>query len=500
LGDVVAQWRASYAPGSWYVMSGPTALVLLQPGALSASLVTRLWPLVVGAASMSELVNRLAGDGLTELPDLAVFFWSAEGMRSLVRGRVRVTDARTGRVVAEGRGVLTWSESALRDITRVSVETGDQAGADSPALPLVVGVVTASRLSLDASAEAVVRSPQVADQIPPESSGAASTATAPDSPVAPGSVVPVVAAVGTLAGAAGDSVRVISPAASAGHPGREVEWGRWPVQPSPVGGAGSAVDEDDTVPPAEPRPAAPGSTGSTRVATDEIAAPSVGTTAPLPPVAGPERRAGGAGDQAELHEGDNITTERLAFADIDSFDEQQFAVENDTTELMQPASAPEEEGPQQPVVEGLPCPLGHVNPPEARHCGVCGAPIPARPPLLLPRPLLARLRAIDGTVVDLDRVVLIGRAPSEEQSDAVLPRLMPVTNPGQDISRTHLQVAPEGWQVVVTDLHSTNGTYLSVPGGQGSRSLLKPGEPTAVPLGAVLELGEGVTVSVDPPH
>ena len=47
---------------------------------------------------------------------------------------------------------------------------------------------------------------------------------------------------------------------------------------------------------------------------------------------------------------------------------------------------------------------------------------------------------------------------------------MTVPSPGHDISRTHLEVAPEGWSVVVTDLHSTNGTILVRPGGPtGSR-------------------------------
>ena len=80
------------------------------------------------------------------------------------------------------------------------------------------------------------------------------------------------------------------------------------------------------------------------------------------------------------------------------------------------------------------------------------------------RPVLAVLRASDGSTAEVDRAVLIGRAPSAQRSSARAPRLMTVPSPGHDISRTHLEVAPEGWSVAVTDLHSTNGTILVRPG------------------------------------
>ena len=68
-----------------------------------------------------------------------------------------------------------------------------------------------------------------------------------------------------------------------------------------------------------------------------------------------------------------------------------------------------------------------------------------------------------------------------------------------DISRTHLEVAPDGWQIVVTDLHSTNGTTLIRPGGYDQQRLT-PGEPVPVQLGSVLELGDGVSVAIGPPQ
>jgi pSer/pThr/pTyr-binding forkhead associated (FHA) protein len=113
------------------------------------------------------------------------------------------------------------------------------------------------------------------------------------------------------------------------------------------------------------------------------------------------------------------------------------------------------------------------------------------------QPVLALLRASDGAEVPVDRTVLVGRAPA--QTVGIGARLLTVPSPDQDISRTHLEVAPDGWRVLVTDLHSTNGTLLVPPGGRDQR-LLPPGEAVAVELGSVLELADGVSVLVDVPR
>jgi hypothetical protein len=186
---------------------------------------------------------------------------------------------------------------------------------------------------------------------------------------------------------------------------------------------------------------------------------------------------------------------------------EQFEMENDDTQLISnpvvagadgPRSGPSGTAPTEPLVEAVRCQNGHANAPGSTVCRVCRTPIPARPAELIPEPLLARLRAADGTVVDLDRPILLGRAPSEQRSSLPLPRLVTLASPAQDISRTHLQVAPENWQVLVTDLNSTNGTFVTDPGPDGNRGLLPPGQPTPVPIGATLELGEGVTLTIEP--
>ena len=94
----------------------------------------------------------------------------------------------------------------------------------------------------------------------------------------------------------------------------------------------------------------------------------------------------------------------------------------------------------------------------------------------------------------LSQPVIIGRSPSVSQvSGAELPRL--VTIPGiQDISRSHARFAIEGDSVVVTDLHSRNGTSIALPGKPPQ--LLRKGEPTVVLPGTVVDLGGAVSLTV----
>ena len=104
------------------------------------------------------------------------------------------------------------------------------------------------------------------------------------------------------------------------------------------------------------------------------------------------------------------------------------------------------------------------------------------------------LRLSTGGSETLDGIALIGRSPSVSKvSGGRMPKLIAI--PGeQDISRNHVQFALEGDTVVVTDLHSRNGTSIVLPGK--SPQLLRQGEPTAVLVDTVVDLGGGVTITV----
>lgn len=102
----------------------------------------------------------------------------------------------------------------------------------------------------------------------------------------------------------------------------------------------------------------------------------------------------------------------------------------------------------------------------------------------------------DGSREPLSQPILVGRSPSVSQvSGGKLPKLITVGGADQDISRTHVRFVLEGGTVVVTDLHSRNGTTIAMPGKDPQK--LRAGEPTSVIVGTVVDLGGGVTFTVD---
>ncbi len=112
---------------------------------------------------------------------------------------------------------------------------------------------------------------------------------------------------------------------------------------------------------------------------------------------------------------------------------------------------------------------------------------------------VARLHFSSGETVDVDRVILVGRAPEARRFSATEdPRLVPVPSPHQEISGTHLELRPgagaDHGAAVVTDLGSTNGTVLVQPGLPPED--LQPGIAVNLVPGAVIDLGDGVTISV----
>jgi hypothetical protein len=115
---------------------------------------------------------------------------------------------------------------------------------------------------------------------------------------------------------------------------------------------------------------------------------------------------------------------------------------------------------------------------------------------------VAKLVLSSGEKVEVDRAVLVGRAPEARRIAASeQPRLVTVPSPQQEISSTHLEVRPgsgaDHGSAVVTDLGSTNGTVLVQPGLAPED--LQPGVPVQLLPGAILDLGDGITIQVTNP-
>jgi hypothetical protein len=140
---------------------------------------------------------------------------------------------------------------------------------------------------------------------------------------------------------------------------------------------------------------------------------------------------------------------------------------------------------------------GSWEPPQPAPPGIPGQP-PA-PDVTVP---VARLLLSNGDVIDVDRAVVIGRAPEARRfNETEQPLLVSVPSPHLEVSSTHVEVRPgsgaDHGSAVVTDLGSTNGTVLVQP-GLGPEDLT-PGVAVQLVPGALIDLGDGVTIQVTRP-
>jgi hypothetical protein len=149
-----------------------------------------------------------------------------------------------------------------------------------------------------------------------------------------------------------------------------------------------------------------------------------------------------------------------------------------------------------PTVLAVQCARGHVSPPYAPACRVCGAQLPEQTPVAIPRPPLGRLVLSTGTTVVLDKGVLLGRWPDEPEVDnpAARPNVVRLVESGE-ISRHHASVSLDGWQVLLRDLGSSNGTYLTMPGAEPQQ--IRPQEDYELVPGSVVSLAEAVTFTFE---
>lgn len=158
-------------------------------------------------------------------------------------------------------------------------------------------------------------------------------------------------------------------------------------------------------------------------------------------------------------------------------------------------STPRAAGPQ---LQAVTCPSGHLNPPQADQCRSCGTAIADRTIRVVARPTLGHLRFDGGMVADVDRPMLIGRKPTVDGlvPGAEVPALVVLPDPDGSLSRVHAEIRLEGWEVLVVDRNSTNGTRVEVPGQPPV--LLRPHEPFLVSPGTKITLADIVTCTYQP--
>jgi hypothetical protein len=152
----------------------------------------------------------------------------------------------------------------------------------------------------------------------------------------------------------------------------------------------------------------------------------------------------------------------------------------------------EAEGPPGvPIVFGVRCKNGHFTDPDTRACVACGGAISRRAaaPQRGPRPSLGLLILDDGAAVEVDGDYIIGRDPARDPSvSAGEAEPLRVVDAESTVSRVHARVHLVGWQVLLTDLGSANGTRIQHPGAK-SELLLEPQAPVQIVHGTRIFVG-----------
>ncbi|WP_460370425.1 FHA domain-containing protein, partial [Actinocorallia lasiicapitis] len=166
--------------------------------------------------------------------------------------------------------------------------------------------------------------------------------------------------------------------------------------------------------------------------------------------------------------------------------------------LLIPTGRPEAPAPRQtapepdarPLVWGADCKNGHFNDPRVQYCGVCGIAMVQLSliPRQAARPPLGLLLLDDGTTFRLDTDYVIGRSPEPAPEVAGgLARPVRLTDLEGSVSRRHIKISLDQWDVRLTELGSVNGTFLTEPDRPQRR--LQPGESVIVPPGSVIQVG-----------
>jgi len=521
----------SYTPGTWFGIVGRRATVLLPPSEKGRA--GAIWALVDDGAGFDEVLDALVSEGLRTLPGFVLVAETDDAVRVVVRGEsVASFETADGRVEVEGSGAATWAERSLTGVTRMTVslgEPGEEEVGGTP-LPLVGGLVRVSGI-----------------QVPPPAPEPPAQPEAPSGPA--GVVTPMTPAGGPPPGGAAEGGAAEGGAGSPGTPGSPAAADAPfvpslsvvpPIPAAGVSGTEEHADVEDDADSAHEPVAEPEPESGTEAGIEPEEPRSVWGTPAVPEQEAPE-----------VEEGYN-TPDPLTDPMTDSFSFARPLVDDDAagaegvdgaadTEMM--PSEPEPEAPaagpstpppppafpppgMPPAPPAPPAPSAPPVPPPPPSWGTppaeptddhdgltrAGAPMPdvnSRPgipgqpaaPKVTAFPV-ARLEFSSGDRVDVDRVVLVGRAPEAgrfTQSDQ--PLLVTVPSPHQEISSTHCEIRPgtgvDHGAAVVTDLGSTNGTVLVQP-GLGPEDL-RPGVPVQLIPGAVIDLGDGLTIRVTHP-
>lgn len=166
-----------------------------------------------------------------------------------------------------------------------------------------------------------------------------------------------------------------------------------------------------------------------------------------------------------------------------------------------PPLAPEEHEDEGVLVDGFLCSRGHLNDPRGHFCSQCGIRMAELTGIISKgrRPPLGLLLFDNGATFVLDHDYLIGREPEpdpEVRSGALRPLVLVDQSGG--ISRQHAEIRLRGWDVVLIDRNSANGTLVALRDAP-QWSAVVPGQPVQLLPGMRISMGRR-TLSFETPH
>jgi len=436
----------SYRAGDWFAVFGARTTLLLPES--ERARVVGLWALVDEGADFTQVLDGLLASGLSALQGFALVSTDEGPTRVLLRGDgVRAsltTESET--VELEGAGSTTWVERSVDGVTGLQVTVTDSAA--EPDFPIVGGLVRVSRIDLPPAGRPA-----------PEFEG---------DTVLPPAVVAVEDEPSPLTDDLDDD-QVTEPPPPPPPPVVPEEARDEPSRRAPDYMQPWPEPEDPGPPPRHAHPEAAPSTAHIPIPPTPPP-PYAGMPPPSPPEPGPWGDGGFADappPPPPPPPAGPAAPEPEPVASRDS----------DHDGLTQAGVNAEEFALEQPGIPGQPM-----------------APSVTRP--------VAKLIVSNGETVDVDRVVLIGRAPEARRfTSTEQPTLVTVPSPMHEISSTHVEVRPgsgaDHGSAVVTDMGSTNGTVLVQPGLPPED--LKPGIAVQLIPGAIINLGDGLTIQVARP-
>ena len=508
-----------------------TTLSALVDDSLKSPLVRALWPVARDGGSLDEALEVLGQLGFSKLTDFVMVAWEAEQCRVVVRGQVGAEMFDTSGDLTQsisGDSVRSWAEYSVADAGSVRIRMGDSV-VDALAFEgqqIAGGLVSASALELFApstveltggpeSSPDLVEDDSVdsepidsvlvegelleddlfADEAPIEQSEESEQSEQSEqSPtaLADNSADPFQAWAKAPPSSASETDLsdddVVSPdvaAAQSDHEATIFDAPELPAETSteiPAEAPAEQLSEpsaEEVVSAPAPADGAPSAYddlfGATQFRSVESAAVRVEDAGGMVESVPNSDGGGSITVQDSDHDGKTITVEELR--------------------RMQAGSSGASIAAAATGISGeflaVSCAAGHLNPPHGDACRVCGQVIHTQKPNTVSSINLGTFRFSTGITVPVTRSMLIGRSPKVSGAvDGQVPELVSVPSPSQDISRNHVEVHVEGWQVLVVDKGSTNGTVVILPNRDPQR--LRPDEPFPLSIGARVSLADEV--------